>query len=101
MASSTTNSVNSLTLDLQFKRWHHRLGHLGQHTLRLVSDACNGIPFLNVEIALQESFIYIKRDVITKLLLLNLENYFKWITDSFAERNFLQLLSKEMKLDCI
>ena len=46
MASSTAKTMNSLILDLQFKLWHHPLGHPGQRTLRIASDACDGIKNL-------------------------------------------------------
>ena len=46
MSSSTSETVKYLTLDLKSELWHHRLGYPGQHTLRLASDACDGIPKL-------------------------------------------------------
>ena len=46
MTSSNAETVNSLTLDMQYKLWNQRLGHPDQHALRLVSDACDWIPNL-------------------------------------------------------
>ena len=94
---SAAEKVNSLTLDLQCKLWHHRLGNPGQHALCLASYTCDTIPnlqrhpVLNAGISSQQIFTNIRRDVMIKMQLLNLENCFKWIADSILERSFLPL----------
>ena len=47
MSSSTAETVNALTSDLQCKLWNHRLRHPGKESLRSSSTACDEIPNLH------------------------------------------------------
>ena len=47
MSSSAAEIANALTSDLHHKLWHHRLGHQVKETLRLASEACDGMPKLH------------------------------------------------------
>lgn len=40
--------VNSLRSDINYKLWHHRLAHPGQHALSHTHKACDGAPSLHI-----------------------------------------------------
>ena len=54
-SSSTAETVNALTSDLQQKLWHHSLVHPGKEDLRLESASCDGITKLHRHLLFQYS----------------------------------------------